>query len=250
MRRVTDDDIPNQPLANDSLAPSNAVPPLPRPSRSLRSRRSPANDPVAVFGVVLAAGLDDSTTLGGCEVLIVRQLAAVLEGVSLGAPSDQLPQVSRYRAVVEQVFADRNIVPVPCGTIFRSRTSVARWLELHYSPLQDALDFVSDRATMRVRVGIGGSPATQAAAVSLDGHLWTILRGLKSDAVAAVPVVSQADTASSSDHSAACAYLIERDTVDVFQRRVANLTTAEPLLRVDLAGPLPAYDFVKMDFGG
>ncbi|MGH7711936.1 MAG: GvpL/GvpF family gas vesicle protein, partial [Gemmatimonadaceae bacterium] len=35
-----------------------------------------------------------------------------------------------------------------------------------------------------------------------------------------------------------------------FERRVASLTSAEPHLRIDLVGPLPAYDFVKMDFGG
>jgi hypothetical protein len=157
--------------------------------------------------------------------------------------------VARYRNVVEQVFGERPIVPLPCGTAFRSPTSVARWLELHYSPLQEALDFVADRAAMRVRVGIGGSPATQAAAVSVDSHLWTVLRGLKGDAVAAVPVVTQADT-SATDRSAACAYLIDREAVVAFERRVASLTSAEPHLRIDLVGPLPAYDFVKMDFGG
>jgi hypothetical protein len=199
--------------------------------------------------VIPAVGLDDGTKLAGSDVLVVRQLGALVEAASLGSPAD--PQhVARYRSVVEQVFAERTIVPVPCGTIFRSRTSVARWLELHYSPLQEAVDFVSDRATMRVRVGVGASPATQAAAVSLDSQLWSVLRGLKGDAVAAIPVVAQADIGSATDHSATCAYLMERDTIAVFERRVASLTTAEPHLRVDLAGPLPAYDFVKMDFGG
>ncbi|MGQ0642363.1 MAG: GvpL/GvpF family gas vesicle protein [Gemmatimonadaceae bacterium] len=220
------------------------------PSRAHRYRRSPPNDPVAVFGVVTAAGLDDGARLAGTEVLVVRQLAALVESTSLGMAPDQTQQVSRYRSVVEHIFSQRNIVPVPCGTVFRSRASVARWLELHYSPLQDALDFVSDRATMRVRVGTRASPATQAAAVSVDGHLWTALRGLKADAVAAVPVVAHADTTSASDHSAACSYLIERDAIDGFERQVASLTSASPHLRVELVGPLPPYDFVKMDFGG
>jgi hypothetical protein len=199
--------------------------------------------------VIPAAGLDDTGKLAGCDVVIVRQLAALAERSSLGSAAD--PQhVARYRSVVEEVFQVRTIVPVPCGTIFRSRTSVSRWLELHYSPLQEAVDFVSDRATMRVRVGVEATPATQAAAVSLDGQLWSVLRGLKGDAVAAVPVVAQADVGSATDHSATCAYLMERDTLTVFERRVASLTTAEPHLRIHLVGPLPAYDFVKMDFGG
>ncbi len=204
---------------------------------------------MVVFGVVPAAGVDDGATVANYEVLVVRQLGAVLENVSLGGSPDFVQRAARYRAIVEQIFAERAIVPLPCGTVFRSRASVARWLELHWSPLQEAIDFVSDRATMRVRVGLQESPATEAAAASLDGHLWTALRGLKGDAIAAVPVVAHAD-AKQAEPSATCAYLIDREAVVAFERRVANITTTDPHLRVTIMGPLPAYDFVKMDFGG
>ena len=193
--------------------------------------------------------MEDGATVSNHEVLVVRQLGAVLESVSLGGSLDLVHRTARYRAIVEQIFAERAIVPLPCGTVFRSRASVARWLELHWSPLQDAIDFVSDRATMRVRVALQESPATAAGAASLDGQLWTTLRGLKADAIAAVPVVANAD-ASQATPSAACAYLIDRDAVLAFERRVASLTTSDPHLRVTIMGPLPAYDFIKMDFGG
>ena len=193
--------------------------------------------------------MEDGATVANNEVIVVRQLGAVLENVSLGGSLDLVHRTARYRAIVEQIFAERTIVPLPCGTVFRSRASVGRWLELHWSPLQDAIDFVSDRATMRVRLGLQESPATAAAAASLDGHLWTTLRGLKGDAIAAVPVVANADETQASP-SAACAYLIDRDAVLAFERRVASLTTSDPHLRVTIMGPLPAYDFIKMDFGG
>lgn len=249
MRRDAEDDIPW-----DRQRPLGSEPPVqPVPSSASRTpsryRRSPANDPVVVFGVIPAAGLDNGDKLAGGEVLVVRQLAALLEQSSLGTAADP-QQVARYRSVVEHAFQERTIVPVPCGTTFRSRASVARWLELHYSPLQEALDFVTDRATMRVRVGVNATPASQAASVSIDGQLWSVLRRLKGDAVAAVPVVAQADVGSAADHSATCAYLMERDTLPVFERRVAHLTSTEPHLRIDLVGPLPAYDFVKIEFGG
>ena len=204
---------------------------------------------MVVFGVVPAAGVEDRATVASYELLVVRQLGAVVENVSLGGSLDLMHRTARYRAIVEQIFAERTIVPLPCGTVFRSRASVARWLELHWSPLQDAIDFVSDRATMRVRVALQETPATAAGAASLDGHLWTTLRGLKADAIAAVPVVANAD-ASAAAPSAACAYLIDRDAVLAFERRVASLTTSDPHLRVTIMGPLPAYDFIKMDFGG
>jgi hypothetical protein len=75
------------------------------------------------------------------------------------------------------------------------------------------------------------------------------LRGLKGDAVAAIPITANAD-ANSVRGDAVCAYLIERDAIPEFARRVASLTSAEPVLKVDMSGPFPAYDFVQMDFGG
>jgi hypothetical protein len=233
----------------DTSSHRRLVPPA--PSRTaIRSRLTAANQPVVVFGVIPAAGLEPSAKVGGAEVLAVRQLGVLLEGTTLGAAADAPRQVARYRAVVEEAFAERNVVPVPYRTVFRSRTSVTRWMELHYSPLQEALDFVADRATMRVTVGVGSMPASQTAAVVLDGHLWTVLRRLKGDAVAAIPVVAHADHVSGADRSAACAYLVDRDAIAAFEKQVANLTSAESHLRFNLVGPLPAYDFIKMDFGG
>jgi len=201
-----------------------------------------------VFAVVPGSGLATGVKVAGAEALVVRQLAALLAENSLGAGADLGQRVARYRAVIELAFAERSVVPLPCGTIFRSRASVERWLELHHSPLQEALEFVAERAMMRVRVGVAGAPATEAAAASVDGRLWTALRGLKGDAIAAIPVVSGAEARA--ERAAVCAYLIDRDEIGAFEQRVASLTSAEPHLRVELSGPFPAYDFVQMDFGG
>lgn len=202
-----------------------------------------------MYAVVPGGGLESGRNVAGAEVLVVRQLAALLEENSLGAGADVVQRVTRYRAVIEQVFTERSVVPLPCGTTFRSRASVERWLELHHSPLEEALEFVSERAMMRVRVRAAAPAPTDAAAVALDRRLWTVLRGLKGDAVAAIPITANAD-ANSVRGDAVCAYLIERDAIPEFARRVASLTSAEPVLKVDLSGPFPAYDFVQMDFGG
>lgn len=199
--------------------------------------------------MISVAGLEPSAKVGGVEVFAVRQLGALLEDTTLGA-GDVPHHVARYRAVVEEAFAERNVVPLPFRTVFRSRASVTRWMELHYSPLQEALDFVADRATMRVTVGVGSRPASETAAVVLDGHLWAVLRRLKGDSVAAIPVVAHSDSVSGADRSAACAYLVDRDAITAFEKQVANLASAESHLRFNVVGPLPAYDFVKMDFGG
>ena len=224
---------------------------MPTTSRTpIRARLTAGGDPVLAFGIIPASGLETGAKVAGVDTIAVRQLAVLLEGTTLGSTAEMVQRVARYRKVIEQAFLDRTVVPLPCDTVFRSRASVARWLELHHSPLQEALDFVADRATMRVRVSVPGSPATEAAAVSLEAHLWTALRGLKGDAVAAIPVATQADGAVGTDRSAACAYLIERESVPAFEERVAHLTSAQSHLRVELTGPLPPYDFVKMDFGG
>lgn len=201
-----------------------------------------------VFGVVPGSGLETGATVAGAEVLVVRQLAALLEEYTLGSSADVRQHVPRYRAVIERAFAERSVLPLPCGTSFRSRSSLERWLELHYSPLQEGLEFVAERAMMRVRVA--ATPATEAAAASVDGRLWTALRGLKGDAMAAIPVVPNADAPKTADRGAVCAYLIDRDAIAAFEQRVASLTSTEPHLHVELSGPFPAYDFVQMDFGG
>ncbi|MEW5917097.1 MAG: hypothetical protein AB1762_11860 [Gemmatimonadota bacterium] len=43
---------------------------------------------------------------------------------------------------------------------------------------------------------------------------------------------------------------MDQESIAVFQQRVASLTSSESHLRFDVVGPLPAYDVVKMDFGG
>jgi hypothetical protein len=248
MQRVAADDIPSHtsPRHRHSARRLHSVSLL--PSRAPQKNRLASSEPVEVIAVIPATGLEDGVTLAGAEVLAVRQIAVLLEEAALGADSDLARRVDRYRRIVEFVFRDRAIVPVPFGTVFRSRASVARWLELHYSPLNEALDFVADRATMRVRLGASGTPANEAAATALDNRLWNALRNLKGDAVAALPVTPNADT--KPDYSATCSYLIERGAIGAFQERVARLTSAEPHLRIELSGPLPAYDFVRMEFGG
>ncbi|MGQ0538299.1 MAG: GvpL/GvpF family gas vesicle protein [Gemmatimonadaceae bacterium] len=216
-----------------------------------------------LYGVVPAQGSETGSRLAGVEVVAVRQVAALVESNSLGkgapaparASSPALAQdVARYRQVVEEAFRDRAVVPAPFATLFRSRLSVARWLELHHSPLLEALDFVSERAVMRVRLRADSAPAHQsggaAAAGPVDGALWQLLRALKADAVAAIPVVPRADQAARHPLDAECAYLVDRDAWPAFVRKVENLTSAYPTLRVEPIGPLPPYDFVSLDFGG
>lgn len=199
--------------------------------------------------MVRGSGLENGAKVAGAEAIVVRQLAALAEEGSLGAPDDIRRQVARYRSVLERVFIERSVVPLPYGTTFRSLASVERWLELHYSPLLEALEFVAERVMMRVRVRAAAPAPTDVAAASLDGRLWSVLRGLKGDAVAAIPLGPGAQ--SGAVHGdAVCAYLIERDAIPEFERRVATLTSAEPVLKLDLSGPFPAYDFVQMEFGG
>ena len=203
-----------------------------------------------MFAVVASSGLETGAKVAGADVFVVRQLAALLEESSLGSLGDVARRVARYRDVIEQAFPERSVVPLPCGTTFRSRASVERWLELHHSPLQEALEFVAERAMMRVHVGVVDAPATEAAAASVDGRLWSVLRGLKGDAIAAIPVVAKGDARPAAERAAVCAYLIDRDAITAFEQRVKSLTSAEPHLRVELSGPFPAYDFVRMEFGG
>src|SRR3954471_18561763 len=96
----------------------------------------------------------------GAELLHFRDLAAIVSpgDYTAAPPSGEI--IEQYRRVVDDVFCKAPVLPAPVGTVFRSRETLTRWLELHYVALTEALSFVEDRAVARVHVGRGdGKPA-------------------------------------------------------------------------------------------
>src|SRR4029079_14714016 len=86
---------------------------------------------------------------GGVELITFRDLEAVVGPSPYTAEPPTGEAIDQFRRVVEGVFTSRSGLPAPVGTVFRSRETLLRWLELHYVALSDALSFVDDRAVAR-----------------------------------------------------------------------------------------------------
>jgi hypothetical protein len=180
-----------------------------------------------------------------------RDLVALVRTAPFQRVQATAEQVAAYRAVVEEAFALRAVIPVPFGTIFRHRESLVRWLELHYFTLADALRYVTDRLAARVRVTPGltshdwDTREYRLREADLEVTAFDSFRVLKRQAVAFVPVDVQGRRT-----EAEGAFLIEREHWGAFTSLVKEEQRRLPDLRFDTTGPWPAYDFVRLELNG
>ena len=151
-----------------------------------------------------------------------------------------------YRRIVDDVFGKAPVLPAPVGTVFRSRETLTRWLELHYVALSEALAFIEDRAVARVHVAREeGRAAERDTGSDVAAAAAESLRSLRRHAVVAVPLKSEQLTGIV--HSSA--FLIDKELWDEFVAAVDDQRKRNPRLTLELTGPWPPFDFVRMQFG-
>ena len=195
-----------------------------------------------LYGVV-SHGNRPVSRAPGIEAVALRELVAIVRRVPYTRVDASTGAIGEYRAVVEAAFQDRAVVPAPFGTVFRSRDALQRWMELHYVALVDGLDYVHDKATARVRM------AARADAVGPDFEtaVFDSVRLLSRFAVASV---SKPETAEHGTRVADASFLIEREKWSSFADAVRDEQERAPSVEIEQSGPWPAYDFVRLQFGG
>jgi hypothetical protein len=181
------------------------------------------------------------------SIVQFRDLGAIIADAPYQQVAPDESRVTSYRRVVEQAFAERTVLPAPFGTVFRSRESLLRWLELHYFTLTEALHSVEKRVMARVHVvqaaaltdatRANGGPALQA------GHdaaaLFQVLRRLSSASVL-LPA--------SGPEEQRMSFLVERERWASFRAAVRDEEARIAGATVTCTGPWPPYDFVRMQF--
>jgi len=183
----------------------------------------------------------------GAELIPFRDLAAIVEASDYSAASPTGEVIEQYRRVVDDVFCKAPILPAPVGTVFRSRDTLLRWLELHYIALTEALSFVEDRAVARVHVGrVDGKAADRETGSEVAAAAADSLRLLRRHAVVAVPLKSEQVIGI----VLSSAFLVDKELWDDFVAAVDDQRRRSPGLALDLSGPWPPFDFVRMQFGG
>jgi Gas vesicle synthesis protein GvpL/GvpF len=220
--------------------------------------------PVRLYGIVgedwtngqRAAGFPASTMpVAFRDLVAVAGEASPPPGGVAWRRTPAPPNLEAHRQIVEALFAGRSVLPVPPGVVFRSAEAVARWLELHYATLSDALAYVDGRAEARVHVeakagrGVGDGTAEHQR-VELDAVSGAVFKALSKNAVGWCGACVPPTGAGGDIARASASFLVERAQWAQFQTAVAAEAARDPALSVWASGPWPPYDFVRMQFGG
>ena len=200
-----------------------------------------------LYGITDVEHHADTKALEGVELMHFRDLAAIVSPAEYSSAEPTGEVIEQYRLIVDDVFSKAPILPAPVGTIFRTRDTLTRWLELHYVTLTEALSFVEDRAVARVHVGrVDGKAAERETGSEVAAAAADSLRSLRRHAVVAVPLKSEQVTGI----VLSSAFLVDRELWDDFVAAVDDQRRRNPGLALDLSGPWPPFDFVRMQFGG
>ena len=200
-----------------------------------------------VYGVVMQNGHVPPRLPGGVTLLPMRELAAVTEEGDFGLKEVDPQMIERHDEVVRVLFDQDPVLPAPVGTIFRSAEVLQRWMELHYVALSDALAWVEGRVAARVHITRAQARESDKEAGSdLAAIAAEVSRSLRRHAVSTVPLRNEEVTGI----VLTAAYLVERELWTEFRDEVDEEADKHPLVKLELTGPWPPYDFVRMQFGG
>lgn len=182
----------------------------------------------------------------GVRLIPVRELAAIVEEGEYRAHDVGTEDVERHLAVIGELFTQDAVLPLPVGTVFRAPDVLQRWIELHYVALSDALAWIEDRVAARVHITRADAHDDDKEAGSdLAAIAAEVSRSLRRHAVASVPLRNEQITGI----VLSAAYLIERNLWQEFADAVEDERERHNLVRMQLTGPWPPHDFVRIQFG-
>ncbi len=183
----------------------------------------------------------------GVQLVPFRELAAVVGESPFAVTEPNGEDIERYRGVVESLAGAHGLLPAPLGTVFRSRDTLVQWMELHYVALTDALDFVEGRQEARVHISRDtDKPDERAAGTDLAAAAAESFRALRRCAVASLPLRTEHVTGI----VLSAGFLVDRELWKDFTEAVERERESHAELTIDMSGPWPPYDFVRMQFGG
>jgi hypothetical protein len=199
-----------------------------------------------VYGLVPHDGHASPKLPDGLRLVPVRELAAVTEEGDYRVREVANGDIERHLEIVGAVFAQEAVLPTPVWTVFRTTDLLQKWMELHYVALSDALAWVEGRLAARVHITRGdGRDSDREAGSDLAAIAAESSRSLRRHAVASVPLRNEEVTGI----VLSAAYLVERDLWQEFADAVDDEIERHPMVRIELTGPWPPYDFVRFQFG-
>lgn len=208
-----------------------------------------------LYGVAAIDSTPIESLAEGTTVVAFRMLAAVVSPSKYTRVALNEKEMNEYTRILEEVQSNAAVLPAPPGTTFRTREALARWLELHYFTLTQAIGLVEGHGEARVLISksLNADPddataaeikenAKQLAALASDS--MRVLRG-QAAATISLPVSDEDTTV-----VAHASFLVDMERWGLFSELVAKEDQRNAELDFRLSGPWPPYDFVRMEFGG
>lgn len=199
-----------------------------------------------LFGII-AADPGAMSPAHGTTLVHFRAIAAVVAAAPYQRVALDDEAVQAFAQTIEAIYRQGAVLPAPPGTIFRSKSALSRWLELHYVALTDALALVEGNSAARVTIRLRKPPEKEETI-----HEWLLvatesLRTLRTKATSLTLLDAGTEDAAVVGRAS---FLMERDGWTAFENSLQAESRRHPSLEFAVTGPWPPYDFVSMQFGG
>lgn len=202
-----------------------------------------------LYGVAAVESGQVTSLAEGTTLVHYRALAAIVEPSAYASVNLDNGEMTKYLQVVDEAYGHVAVLPAPPGTVFQSQATLARWLELHYFTLTEALSVVEGHSAARVSISTRGKQEAGGVGKSFAALAAESLRTLRSQAAATV-TLPRADGDEEDGVVARASFLIDTQRWQLFQETVTKEAQRQPALDFRVTGPWPPYDFVRMQFGG
>ena len=200
-----------------------------------------------LYGVAASEARHHDSLAAGTRVIEFRALSAVVAPAEYSRVEQTAGELDSYVKIIEEVYGHTPVLPAPPGTVFKSRETLLRWLELHYFTLLEALSHVEGHSAARVTLSARSRPADAEETKKLESVASESLRALRGQAAATVSHAK--DEEDGNGELATASFLVEAARWDVFADTVADEAKRHPEMDYRITGPWPPYDFVQMKFG-
>lgn len=166
-----------------------------------------------------------------------RDIEAIARPYRFELPPLDDEHVRNHQAVVEQVMRRTSVLPAPFGIVFSGRRALIEFLQSQYLVLDEALSFIDGYWELRMHITAKGTGEPRNELQENATSIYTDLRRL---ARAAVPFPHETGKLFSA------AFLVERGSWIDFVQRSEDHGSANAELNIDVTGPWPPYDFVRV----
>ena len=133
-----------------------------------------------LYGVAAFDGALHQPLAEGTTSVQFRSIAGIVSPAKYSRVTVDDGELREYTRILEEVHANTAILPAPPGTVFRSRDNLARWLELHYFTLTQAIGSIEGHAQARLKItksaGVDAANATAVEIGKAASSFWRLRR--------------------------------------------------------------------------